>query len=299
MRLRSVEKALLAFLLSILTPGLGQIYNGQLTKGALCFGGLLGFFLVSTTVGLAHHFAGFILHSVLVYSLYLFTIAEAVRTAVRQVRADRRPVHTWRSYILGISLLTIWLFVAGNIPDKIPGVRGYSIPAESMAPTLISEDRILVDMRYYSSHSPRRGDLIIFKFPYQDHPNYIKRVIGVPGDHIKIVDQEVYLNGEKQNEPYVRHDSAASYDPFLYNFPPASHAEPISSMQPEWADQITKYVQNGELVVPPGNYFALGDNRDDSWDSRYWGPIAQDKIFGKALFIYWSKDKSRIGKTIR
>ena len=121
----------------------------------------------------------------------------------------------------------------------------------------------------------------------------------MPGDRIKIADHQVYLNGQKQNEPFAQYDPVGAYDPVLYNFPPATTDELLSSMQPEWAEQIFSYVHDGEIVVPPNKYFVMGDNRDHSWDSRYWGPIAGDKIFGKALYIYWSKDKSRIGQTIR
>jgi len=292
MSFRSVKQGLAAFLLSILTPGLGQIYNGQLWKGAFCFGGLLGFALASRVVGLTHSRAGLIAYVIFALSIYLFIIGEAIYTAVRQVRV----VHNWCSYVMGLSLFLINVVaVRGNVPD----IRAYRIPAESMLPTLASGDRIVTDNRYYRSHTPRRGDLIVFEFPYLDHPPYIKRIIGIPGDHIKIVDKQVYLNGQRQGEPYVRHDSAALYDPFLYNFPPAGHDELTSSMQPEWADQIFKYVQNGELVVPPGSYFTLGDNREHSWDSRYWGFVAGNKIFSKALFLYWSNDRSRIGQTIR
>ncbi len=121
----------------------------------------------------------------------------------------------------------------------------------------------------------------------------MKRVIGVPGDRIKIVDQQVYLNGQKlHTEPYAYHDPAAPYDPFLYNFPPASRDELLSSMQPEWSDQIFQYVHDGEIVVPPGNYFAMGDNRDHSWDSRYWGFVDREAIMGGPVVIYWSIQSS-------
>ncbi len=168
-----------------------------------------------------------------------------------------------------------------------------------MMPTLASEDRIVADMRYYGSHAPKQGDLIVFTFPYQAHPIYIKRVIGVPGDRIKIVDQQVYVNGERISEPYIIHDLAAQSDPFGDNFPPQSRELLQGSVQPEWGDEIFQDIHDGELTVPPDMYFTMGDNRDHSWDSRYWGPIARDKILGKALYIYWSEDKSRIGQTVR
>jgi signal peptidase I len=120
----------------------------------------------------------------------------------------------------------------------------------------------------------------------------------VPGDRIKIVDQHVYLNGQQQNEPFAYYDSSTDYDPLMHKFPPVSADELVSSMQPEWANQVLSDVDKGEIVVPPNTYFTMGDNRNHSWDSRYWGPVAGDKIFGKALYVYWSDNKSRIGQTI-
>src|SRR5271155_2560326 len=142
-------------------------------------------------------------------------------------------------------------------------LQAFKIPSQSMEPTLLVGDHLLVNKfifegrgAWYERFLPyrpiRRGDVIVFKFPYQDHPHYVKRVIGVPGDRIKIVDQQVYLNGKKQNEPYAYHDPDAAYDPFLYNFPPASRDELLFSMQAEWSQQIFQYVHEGEIVVPPG-----------------------------------------------
>src|SRR5260370_32544799 len=182
-------------------------------------------------------------------------------------------------------------------------VQAFKIPSQSMEPTLLVGDDLVVNKfifgggdawyeKFLPYRSVRRGDIIVFKFPFQDHPHYVKRVIGVPGDRIKIVDQQVYRNGERLIEPYAYHDAAAPYDLFLYNFPPASHEELISSMQPEWADQIFKYIQNGQIVSPAGNYFAMGDNRDHSWDSRYWGFVNRDAIMGGPVVIYWSIQSS-------
>jgi signal peptidase I len=178
-------------------------------------------------------------------------------------------------------------------------VQAFKIPSQSMDPTLLVGDHLLVNKfifggrgQWYDAVLPyrdvRRGDVIVFKFPFQDHPHYVKRVVGMPGDRIKIVDQQVYVNGQQLDEPYAYHDSIAPYDPFLYNFPPAGPDELLSNMQPEWADEISSHVVGGELVVPPGRYFAMGDNRDHSWDSRYWGFVDRDAIMGRPLVIYWS-----------
>ena|SRR2546422_8002790 len=118
-----VKKGLAALLLSIVAPGLGQVYNGQLSKAVFSFVGLLGFLALSGAVGLVHSFMGLIVHVALLLSGYLFVVGEAVFTAIHQVRADRRPVHTWRSYVLGVLLLSINLLLGlGHaIPDRIPG----------------------------------------------------------------------------------------------------------------------------------------------------------------------------------
>jgi signal peptidase I len=178
-------------------------------------------------------------------------------------------------------------------------VQAFKIPSQSMEPTLLVGDHLLVNKfifggrgNWYDGLLPyrnvRRGDVIVFKFPFQDHPHYVKRVIGMPGDRIKMVDQKVYVNDKLLNEPYAYHDPDAPYDPFLYNFPPSHAEELLSNMQPEWADEIASHVADGELVVPPGEYFAMGDNRDHSWDSRYWGFVDRNAIMGRPLVIYWS-----------
>jgi len=135
-----------------------------------------------------------------------------------------------------------------------------------------------------------RGDIIVFKYPYQDHPHFVKRVIGLPGDRVKIVDQQVYINGKMLNEPYVVHDPASGYDPLNYTFPPTINQLFIPPVQIEWAHEIRKYIQGDELVVPPGKYFAMGDNRDHSSDSRYWGFVDREAIMGRPFLIYWSVD---------
>jgi signal peptidase I len=178
-------------------------------------------------------------------------------------------------------------------------VQAFKIPSQSMEPTLLVGDHLLVNKFIFGGRGHvydillpyrliRRGDVIVFKFPFQDHPHYVKRVIGLPGDHLKIVDQKVYVNGKVLDEPYVHHDPAAPYHPFLYNYPPANSDELLSNMQPEWTEDIFNHVTNGEIVVPPDKYFAMGDNRDNSWDSRYWGFVDRDAIMGRPVVIYWS-----------
>ena len=117
----------------------------------------------------------------------------------------------------------------------------------------------------------------------------MKRVIGLPGDHVKLVNKQVFVNGKPLNEPYTIHlDNFMNYRD---NFPAG---EPDYIPDPKMLERanamLRENVVNGELVVPPGSYFAMGDNRDNSLDSRYWGLVPRDNIMGKPLIIFWSYD---------
>jgi len=177
-------------------------------------------------------------------------------------------------------------------------VQAFKIPSQSMEPTLLVGDHLLVNKfifegrgAWYEKLLPyrpvHRGDIVVFKFPYDDHVHYVKRVIGVPGDRVRIVNQQVFVNGNLLSEPYVIHDPAAD-DPFGDNFPPSDGGIYESGLRPEWMQQIMRYVQHGEIVVPPDQFFVMGDNRDRSWDSRYWGFVDRSAMMGRPMLIYWS-----------
>jgi signal peptidase I len=177
-------------------------------------------------------------------------------------------------------------------------LQAFKIPSQSMEPTLLVGDHLLVNKfifegrgAWYEKLLPyravHRGDIVVFKFPYDDHPYYVKRVIGVPGDRIRIVNQRVYVNEAPLAEPYVLHDPSGD-DPFADNFPPSDRRFAGLEVRPEWARQIMSYVHGGNLVVPPDRYFVMGDNRDRSWDSRYWGFVNRRSIMGRPIVIYWS-----------
>ncbi len=178
-------------------------------------------------------------------------------------------------------------------------VQAFKIPSQSMEHTLLVGDHLLVNKfifggtgGWYEKLLPyrplQRGDIIVFRYPYGNHPHYVKRIIGLPSDHVKIVDQEVYVNGQLLAEPYVTHDRSAGYDPLNYTFPPPVAQFITSRVVEEWAKDMNRYIQGDELVVPAGKYFAMGDNRDNSSDSRFWGFVDRDAIMGRPFLIYWS-----------
>jgi signal peptidase I len=218
-------------------------------------------------------------------------VSEPVRSARLPQESEKKS--TLREY--GESLLvTIIIALFGTTFL----VQAFKIPSQSMEPTLLVGDHLLVNKFLFEGRGywfervlpyrpVRRSDILVFKYPFDDHPHYVKRVIGLPGDRIKIVDQQVYINGLRLNEPYVVHDPASA-DPYGDNFPPTDRYFLQRGLRLEWAAQILNYVRNDELVVPPDHYFVMGDNRDHSADSRYWGFVDRDGIMGRPIVIYWS-----------
>jgi signal peptidase I len=174
----------------------------------------------------------------------------------------------------------------------------YVIPTGSMEDNLLVGDHLLVDKLAYAPagaiskyllpyQEPKHGDVIVFRYPADVSATLVKRLIGMPGDRLKIADGVVYRNGIRLNEPYVYHKYA--YDPALDNFPnPCCRPVKEDVAQEAQREMLERNVAAGEVVVPAQMYFAMGDNRDNSSDSRYWGFVPRDNIIGKPFLIYWS-----------
>lgn len=186
-------------------------------------------------------------------------------------------------------------------------LQAFKIPTGSMETTLLIGDHLLVNKFAFATpqgglrrllpyREIRRGDIIVFKFPGRDDPintgeHFVKRVVGVPGDRIHIFHRQVFVNGQPYSEPFVHHTYPDQLRPGD-DFPPAAD-DYLSGATAAWSDDMAKYIQNGELVVPAGRYFAMGDNREQSWDSRFWGFVPRELITGKPLIIYWSYETPR------
>jgi len=177
-------------------------------------------------------------------------------------------------------------------------VQAFVIPTGSMEDTLLVGDHLLVDKLAYAPggsitasllpySAVHRGDIIVFRYPIDIKQTFVKRVMGVGGDHIRLENKKVFLNGHLLNEPYVVH-KLDYIDSYRDNFP----ADPNTPLYPPAQTMLEKNVKNGEVIVPPGVFFAMGDNRDQSLDSRYWGFVPRENIIGKPLIIYWSYDAS-------
>ncbi len=180
-------------------------------------------------------------------------------------------------------------------------VQAFEIPSGSMEKTLLVGDHVLVDRVRFSPKTswvdgmmpyrhPRDGDVVVFMSVITPDLHLVKRVIGVPGDHIKLVNQVVYRNGVRVNEPYITHNPDDQV-PVVDNFPTLGVPPPCGNTcgaTPQWAASYKQYVHNGQLVVPPRHYFVMGDNRENSYDSRYWGFVPARNLIGRPLLVYWS-----------
>ena len=253
----------LAGLLSLFYPGLGQIYNGQAAKGILfialpfSFVPVLLFFLEQEKILVLLVLLG---SGIVIY--YLAALGDAVCAALRSGgQYALKKYNKWYVY-LGIVVLAFFLNNAINGYVKNHWRQAFKIPSTSNAPTLLVGDHILVD-RTKAARNPNQGDLVVFEFPEDPSKMFIKRVVAIGGDTVEIKNKELFVNNEKVTEPYVIHK-----------------------------DTKTKPARDfyGPVVVPENTCFVMGDNRDHSYDSRFFGFVDLEKIQGAAKFIYWSWD---------
>src|SRR5215469_4766468 len=209
--------------------------------------------------------------------------ASAIWSAARQP-GRRGFISEWAATII------MYSFAATTV------VQAYVVPTGSMEGTIRIGDHLLVDRVGYANPGPvgrhilpyreiRRGDLVVFRYPEDVRQTYVKRVIGLAGDRIRLENKQVIRNGSRLVEPYTQHVSPDT-EPYRDNFPlaPGAYTTPLGR------DMLAHHVENGELVVPADSLFVLGDNRDNSADSRYWGFVPRRNVIGKPLLVYWSYD---------
>lgn len=174
-------------------------------------------------------------------------------------------------------------------------VQPFRIPSESMEHTLLVGDFLLVNKTAYAEPGPwgwlmpyrgvQRGEIVVFHYPDNPPEHVVKRVIGLPGDHVHLENGIAWVNGRPLQEPYTVFEPAWS-DNFRDNFPTRLYTDP--GVDPQWWMQMRREVRDGDLVVPPGEYFVLGDNRNFSRDSRYWGFVPRANIVGRPFIVYFS-----------
>jgi signal peptidase I len=208
-------------------------------------------------------------------------------------KQDEQPRETTVEFLASLAVVLVTgLFIITFI------FQAFEIPSSSMEDTLLIGDHVFVNRvrlspptRWMGPLMPyrtiKRGDIVVFLSPSEQGLYVVKRIIGIPGDRLHLRDGVVYRNGEKLTEPYVLH-TVGNYDPYRDNFPAVPPSDYNTNVTPEWQLALPQYIHGEDIVVPPDSYFGMGDNRDVSLDSRYWGFIPRKNVIGQPMFIYWS-----------
>ncbi len=216
-------------------------------------------------------------------------LAEKAKTPVALLEPEAKDQPHW----IADWTTTVLLLLFGTTTL----LQAFVVPTGSMTNSVLVGDHMIVDKLTYapvgsfSKHilpyqDVKRGDIIVFKYPLDPRSPYVKRVIGVPGDHLHLENKVLVLNGKRIEEPYRRLEPAQT-SAYLNNFPSVA---PDIMIDQRGLDMLAANVKNGELVVPEGYYYAMGDNRDNSADSRFWGLVPRENIIGKPVLIFWSYD---------
>jgi signal peptidase I len=265
------RKPIIALGLSLLTPGLGQIYNGQFSKGIVIFLFAFSAGLLTDILRVSSSFRGAVFEFTASLIFTILVMIDVFVTAKKVGQIELRNYNRWYIYV-GIVLVVI---LVGEIP-YFKTYDTYRMGSGSMLPSMVIGDRLVTDLKAYQKSSPQRGDVVVLKYPEDPKKVMVKRVIGLPAEKIEIRDKLVLINDQPLNEPYIQ-----IVDKFII---PGS-VQPRDNMSP--------------VQIPRQCFFVMGDNRDQSYDSRFWGCVDAGSIRAKVLYIYWSPDFSRIGLQIK
>jgi len=276
----SKRKPFISFVLSILTPGLGQVYNAQLKKGIIIYSGfILLEFLIIPVFKLQLSFNGMMFWMAASFTIYIYAIVDSIFYTMQKKDNIIFPYNKWLIYLLVIIFNMSIHYIFSR--SEYWGVKAYSIPTTAMEPTLLLDDYIIADLKCYNDRNPNPGDLIIFQYPLDPELDYIKRCVAVGGQTVEIIEKVVYINGERfPDSSYVKF-----IDPRIFGKEEGRYSF-------KTYNNLGSRDNFGPFLVPEGHYFVMGDNRDNSADSRDWGAVPGKNLKGQVLFVYFSLDKS-------
>ncbi len=224
--------------------------------------------LGAVVAGAPSTFFGLVALELVALAIYFFIAADAFLSAQR--RSVNYTEVKGSLLVYGVFAVTLYVVaVCAAIIGRSYCYQAYKIPSGAMEPALLVGDHILVDKRF---HTARRGDVIVFRFPPDPTKVFVKRVIGLPGDTIQVKDGRVWLDGSRMSDSHAH-----------YEVPDAERS------------LISPRDNFGPVIVPAGDVFVLGDNRDRSYDSRFWGFVGNKAIKGRVLYVYWSWDSGAPG----
>lgn len=253
--------------LSLIMPGLGHVYAGDLRKGLSLIGVEYGVILLAGVFGILSTFYGIASLIMLAIGFYVFVVISSVRIALKNKEYQLQPYNRWYWYLAVFVAVSVFANVLFSFRGEILGYETYRIPAKSMDPTLQVGDFITVNTRYQQF---KVGDVIVFLYPKDRSIPYVKRVAAVGNDTVSINNGIVTRNGKPEN---------------LLLVPESKRLRGFS-------------ISMEQRQVPENEIFLLGDWRDNSNDSRFWGTVPVTDVIGKVTSIWFSKDVNRIGKAV-
>jgi signal peptidase I len=270
-------KAWLAGLLAVLVPGLGHLYLGLYKQAAMVWISVvlllnLGILLLASV---NWGFWGTLVVVILILLLWIVPLVHVIIRA-RQISKLQLPFKT----AVFVILVVAWAFLAPFAVPMGTKYHAYKCPTSSMEDALEIGDYFLADRSAYLSKGPQRGDIVVFVWPGDEVTKYIKRCVGLPGDTVSMVDKRVFINGKPE-------ETVAT----------VKHADANTEKSPDGIKPTRD--NSGPVIIPDGYYYYLGDNRDNSFDSRFWGPVSSEFILGKAVRIHWSSNLERIGTPLK
>lgn len=268
----------LAGLLSLCAFGLGQLYCGRIKRAIMQvvvfligYNSILYLFFVESLKPF-----NVIIPIFFIFGYYPYSIIDAFVLARGEKTITLKSYNKWYIYLIYPLIFITILAYTNFVSEKM---KAYKIPSEAMENSLFVGDFFMADNTAYIDASPERGDIVVFFYPKDRVTKYVKRCIALPGDTIEIRDRVVFINGTHQEDPKTIKFT-------IKNIRPRRNGQ----------DSPDNF---GPHVIPEGHYFMMGDNRDNSSDSRFWGAVPEDLIIGEAKVIHWSKDWNRIGMTIK
>jgi signal peptidase I len=225
--------------------------------------------------------------------------AESAASSANSAAESRRRTNA-DDWLSGVQWLCSTVVLAVFVITFL--AQAFQIPSESMENTLLIGDYLLVDKVHYGEGSAwkwlmpytpiRRGDIVVFRYPVHPAQHFVKRVVGIPEDHVHLFRGTVFVNGKALDDSRFAIHKSEQFDSYRDNFPAGNYISP--EVNSSWWVAMHNVVHQGDIVVPPGQYFVLGDNRDESLDSRYWGFVPRENIIGRPLLIYWSVQRPEV-----
>ncbi|TET94698.1 MAG: signal peptidase I [Candidatus Zixiibacteriota bacterium] len=280
------RKPWLAGILNIILPGLGQLYCGRPLRGLALL--LTTVLVLNVSIAIIVFVEGrpfnVILPIMLVLVMWLFLLINGILTA-RHIGTNYslRTYNKWYFYVL---LIIAWALVAGKLSPVFGEYEAFRHPSQSMENTILVGDYFLADMSAFRSTDPQPFDLVVFIYPVDNETKYIKRCVAGPGETVEIRDKTLFVNGVEVTEP----------DGVKYIDRTPDGQQVIQPRRPGGRDSRDNF---GPFIVPRNRYFMMGDNRDNSYDSRYWGAVHRDLILGKPVRIHWSPHFDRVGMSVQ